>query len=614
MTVAVKPTEESKAVLDELETYVQPPEAEEMQASKADESQHRTGGGDAEKPPRSSRKQRHVFRWIAVLLIASLVGVGYLQRERWLKLIPATADKQTAPSDEHAAAGHKAELKVLYWQDPMHPAYKSDKPGKAPDCGMDLVPIYENGASQTTANLPEGAFQISPEKQQLIGVQYGEADYKPVFKTLRAVGRLTYDETKIARIHTKFDGWIEQVFVDFTGKLVQKGQPLISIYSPELLQTQQEFLLARRGREELAESTFRGAINASESLFQAARKRLELWDINEAQIAELEKSGKPTKALTLYAPTDGFVLTRNAFTKQRVTPETELYAIADLSTIWVIADVYEYEAPEIKLGQTVNVTLSYFPGRTFRGKVSNILPQLDNQTRTLKVRIELANPKFELKPDMYANVESKIDYGKRLVVPQEAVMDSGAEQLIFIAHEGGYFEPRKVQLGPKVDNTFIVLGGLKAGERVVTSANFLVDSESKLKSAAGGMGMPGMNHGGGGGEKKAMPKEGQAEPQAGHSQHQQSGQLVPAAKPEDHSQHQPDGAKQPPVDHSKHQMSTPTAPAKPEDHSQHQAKPERKLLYWYDPMHPTYQANKPGKAPDCGMNLVPKYADEKEGQ
>lgn len=556
--------------------------------------------GDGESARRPKRR-RTTTRWVVLLLFAGLAVIGYTQRARVLSFFKAQTADDVASGGDHSSAGHKPELKVLYWQDPMHPAYKSDKPGKAPDCGMDLVPIYETGV-EAKANLPEGAFQISPEKQQLIGVQYGEAAYRPVSKTVRAVGRLAYDETKIVRIHTRFEGWIEKVWVDFTGKLVEKGQPLISIYSPELLQTQQEFLLARRGREELAESTFRGAINASESLFQAARKRLELWDISEAQINDLEKSGKPIKALTLYAPTEGFVLTRNAFPKQRVTPETELYAIADLSTIWVLADIYEYEAPEIKVGQTVNVTLSYYPGRTFRGKVTYIYPQLDSATRTLKVRVELPNPDFTLKPDMYANAELKIDYGKRLVVPQEAVLDSGSEQTIFIAHEGGYFEPRKVQLGAKVDNQFIVLGGLKAGERVVTSANFLVDSESKLKSAAGGMGMPGMSHGGGGaaGEKKAMPKEGPPTPQADHSQHQPGATPVPQTKVEDHSQHQ--------------QKSTPTPTPKTQapDHSQHQAKPARKVLYWYDPMHPTYKSDKPGKAPDCGMDLTPKYADEKK--
>jgi RND family efflux transporter MFP subunit len=535
------------------------------------------------------KKRRAAIRWLLLLFIIGLSLLGYTQRTRIADWWKAKTAREMA-AGEHANASHTPELKVLYWVDPMHPAYKSDKPGKAPDCGMDLVPVYEEGAA-TKANLPEGAFQISPEKQQMIGVQYGEASYQAVTKTLRAVGRMAYDETKITRVHPRIEGWIEEVFVDFTGKQVGKGQPLISLYSPELWQTQQEFLLALKGRNELANSSFREAVGSSASLLEAARKRLELWDIDLKQLEHLEHTGKPFKTLTLYAPSDGFVLARNAFPKQRVTPETELYAIANLSTIWVLADIYEYEAPEIKLGQSVNITLPYSAGRTYRGKVAYIYPQLDNTTRTLKVRIEVPNPDFKLKPDMYANVELQIDYGKRLVVPQEAVLDSGAEQTIFIAHEGGYFEPRKVQLGAKVDGNVIILSGLKAGERVVTSANFLVDSESKLKSAAGGMSMPGMNHGGGAAGNKPAP-------QSDHSQHQQSGQPVPTVKPEDHSQHQPKG--QPPPS------------AKQEDHSQHQAITERKVLYWYDPMHPSYKANKPGKAPDCGMDLVPKYADEKK--
>src|SRR5262249_28088315 len=195
----------------------------------------------------NSKRRRRVLRWALLLLVAGLAGAGYLQRGRLLGLFTAKTTDQATPAGEHAGAAHKPELKVLYWQDPMHPAYKSDKPGKAPDCGMDLVPVYEEEVRQMTADLPESAFQISPEKQQLIGVQYGEVAYKPVFKTLRTVGRLTYDETKIVRIHTKVEGWIEKVYVDFTGKAVKKGQPLISIYSPELLQTQQEYLLSLRG-------------------------------------------------------------------------------------------------------------------------------------------------------------------------------------------------------------------------------------------------------------------------------------------------------------------------------------------------------------------------------
>jgi RND family efflux transporter MFP subunit len=223
------------------------------------------------------------------------------------------------------------------------------------------------------------------------------------------------------------------------------------------------------------------------------------------------------------------VLARNAFPKQRVTPETELYSIADLSAVWVIADIYEYEAPEIRLGQQAEVTLAYFPGKTFRGTVAYIYPQLDSTTRTLKVRIEVPNPGFTLKPEMYANVELKIDYGRRLVVPQEAVMDSGAEAVVFVAHEGGYFEPRQVGIGAKVGNEVIVASGLKPGERVVTSANFLIDSESKLKAAAGGMGLPGHsgNHGGApaGAGKPSAPTD--------HSSHEQSVKPAAAPKTED---------------------------------------------------------------------------------
>ncbi|HLG16174.1 MAG TPA: efflux RND transporter periplasmic adaptor subunit [Blastocatellia bacterium] len=495
------------------------------------------------RPRKPRRKKRAVWIALAVIVVV-LIGVGYIKRDGLMRIISARADDPG--SGQQPSPGVKAELKVLYWQDPMHPAYKSDKPGKAPDCGMDLVPVYENTAG-AASNLPEGAFEISPQKQQLIGVTYGEAAYSLVSKTLRAVARLTYDETKIVRIHTKTEGWIENVYVDFTGKQVNKGQPLISIYSPDLVQTQQEYLLALKGRTELSESPFREAVTASESLYQSARRRLELWDISEAQIKDLELRGKPTKALTLYAPANGFVLARNAYPKQRVTPETELYQIADLSTIWAIADIYEYEAPEIKIGQPATLTLSYYPGKPLKGQVSYIYPQLDNATRTLKVRIEFPNADFSLKPDMYANVELKIDYGKRLVVPQEAVLDSGSEQTVFVALEGGYFEPRKVQLGAKVENKFIVLAGLKPGERIVTSANFLIDSESRLKSAAGGMGMPGMSHGSGG------ESGGQKAPEGQLSGQQPGAQPSPRARPEDHSQHQPTKQEQSkPDDHSKH--------------------------------------------------------------
>lgn len=407
--------------------------------------------------------------------------------------------------------------------------------------------------ASSSETMPATAFRISPEKQQLIGVQYGTAEYQSMSKTLRAVGRVAFDETKITRVNPKIEGWIEDVYVDFTGKFVEKGQPLLTIYSPDLVQTQQEYLLAIKGRKQLGESPFGDAVNFSDSLVESARRRLELWDITDAQIKELEKRGTPSKTMALYAPASGFVTARNAFPKQRVMPDTELYSLVDLSNVWVVADIYEFEAADIRLGQPATVTLSSYPGRGFNGKITYIYPQVESTTRTLKVRIELANKELLLKPDMYADVTLNMSYGKRLVVPQEAVMDSGSEQLVYVSLNDGYFEPRKVQLGQKVDNKYLVLAGLSEGERVVTSGNFLVDSESRLKSASSGMGMPGMDHG------SSQPK-------------------------------QPDEVKH--------------------DHTQ-MAPAERKILYWYDPMHPAYKSDQPGKAPDCGMDLVPKYSDEK---
>ena len=522
MSITIRQMEENRPVSDSLAVDLEQTELGAEAEPNLREKENR-GGAISHSP-----KKRRPIRWVVLLLVIGLAGAGYAYRERLLGLFSKNAaqGKQTAGR------------KILYWVDPMHPAYKSDKPGKAPDCGMDLVPVYAEETTAAKTNLPEGAFQITPEKQQLIGVRYGAAEFKAVGRTLRTVGRLAWDETKVTRVHPRVEGWVEEVFVDFTGKQVVKGQPLISVYSPELWQTQQEYLLALKGRDELANSPFREAVTGSASLLAATRKRLELWDIEMAQLEHLEHTGKPFKALKLYAPSDGFVLTRNAFPKQRVTPETELYTIADLSTIWVIADVYEYEAPEIKIGQPATVTLSYFPSRSYRGKVTYVYPQLDNATRTLKARIEIANPGFALKPDMFANVELGIGYGKQVVVPQEAVMDSGAEQLVFVAREGGYFEPRKVRLGAKVDDEFIVLGGLKAGERVVTSANFLIDSESKLKSAANGMGMPGMSDGGGSKAPAASKPSLPSDP-AGHSQHQPGAPTTPQTGVEDHSRHQP---------------------------------------------------------------------------
>ncbi|MCE5335113.1 MAG: efflux RND transporter periplasmic adaptor subunit [Desulfobacteraceae bacterium] len=393
---------------------------------------------------------------------------------------------------ESAAGGQKGEPRILYYVDPMNPDNKSDKPGKAP-CGMDMVPVYEEGEGRS--ELPPGTVRISSEKQQLIGVQVGEAAESPVRKTMRAVARAAYDETRIAHVHTKFPGWVDKVHVDFVGQLVKKGQPLFSIYSPDLFSTQQELLIAKKSRENLEKSGFEGLQSHSAALYNATRERLRLWDISDAQIRRIERSGTPEKTLTLYSPLNGFVTTRNVYPGQQVSPEMDLYTIADLSTVWIIAEIYEYEVADIRLGQSASVSFPSFPGEKFMGKLTYISPDMDAKTRTLKTRIELANRDFKIKPDMFANVELSVDYGRKLTIPQEAVLDSGESQRVFVVREGGYFEPRKVSLGTRVDDRVIVLDGLKAGERVVTSANFLIDSESQIKSAAGAMSGSHAGHG-----------------------------------------------------------------------------------------------------------------------
>jgi RND family efflux transporter MFP subunit len=268
---------------------------------------------------------------------------------------------------------------------------------------------------------------------------------------------------------------------------VEKGQPLLTLYSPEMLSTQQEYLLALRSREVMRHSIMEGMAGYSESLVAAARRRLELFDLSEGQIAALEREKKPQKNITLYAPITGYVLNRNALPNQRVMPDTELYTLVDLSRVWVVADVFEYEAPLVRVGQPVTVTLASYAGKKVAGQVSNIQPQVDPMTRTLKVRIELENPAMLLKPEMFADVEFRMAAVSRLSAPVEAVLDSGKKKTVFVDRGDGYFEPRVVETGERMGDRVEIRSGLKAGERVVTSGNFLIDSESQLKAAASGM-------------------------------------------------------------------------------------------------------------------------------
>ncbi len=475
-----------------------------------------------------AKKRMSFFAALLFFALGILSAFGYMHWKPWPK---ESGDKSSAKVENVAET--KKEPKILYYVDPMNPSNKSDKPGKAP-CGMDLVPVYEDSGN-STESMPPGTFRISGEKQQLIGVQFGEVSEMPLSKTIRAAGRATYDETRIHHVHTRFEGYVEKIFVDFTGKLVKKGQPLISVYSPELVATQQELLVAKKSAEILRTSQFEGIGSQSASLYNSTRERLRLWDISDQQIKEIERRGSPIRSLTISSHTDGFVLARNVFAGHMVKPDMELYTIADLSDIWIIAEVYEYEIGAIKMGQSALVTFPSFPGKVFSGTVRYILPELDPKTRTVKIRIELPNKDLTIKPDMYANVELKADYGKKLSIPREAVLDSGSSKTVFVAREGGYFEPRKISVGARVDERYVVLDGLTTGEKVVTSANFMIDSESQLKSATGSMAAgehAGHQMGGvTGGTQEGEPIGKQAPASTDHSSH------IPAPAPTPGGEH-----------------------------------------------------------------------------
>ena len=430
---------------------------------------------------------------VAALALGAAIGLGIAYRQEiraWAGGQNNTAAVDSSGHDlsqpEMAGMDLPSQRKVLYWYDPMHPAYTSDQPGIAPDCGMNLVPKYADEV-EAMQDRPPGTVMLSAEKQQLIGVRTTEVRRAPLQRTIRTVGRVEADETKIAHIHVKVSGWVETVYVDFVGKLVRKGQPLFTFYSPDLVSTQQEYLIARRGQKRLGESSYQDVARSAESLLRAARNRLRLWDISDEQIQQLEESGQVTRTMTIYSPINGFVTHRNLYEQAYVKPDTELYMLADLSTIWVYADIYEYEVPFVRVGQRAIMQLSYFPGKTYAGRVSYIYPTLDSKTRTVRVRLDFRNPGFALKPGMFADVELKINYGTQTLIPSEAVLDSGLRQIVFIAKPDGFFEPREVQLGARLENQYIVLSGLEPGQTIVTSGNFLIDSESRLSTAAGGI-------------------------------------------------------------------------------------------------------------------------------
>lgn len=438
---------------------------------------------------------RLTLPWVlAALFAAAFLALALSRKGNPKSRTVASATSVSPP----ASRVPPPEKKILYWIDPMTPGYKSDKPGKSPFMDMDLVPVYADGTEGTPAEGVPGysTIKVPQDRQQSIGVRLGKAETRDLTKTIRAVGRVTFDETLQAQIHAKFEGYVERLYVDYTGKPVGKGQALLSIYSPELLATQAEFLIASRARRQLQTSSNPDIARGGVDLYDSARQRLLLWDISPGEISELERTGKPRKALTLYSPVAGFVMSKNAVQGARVMPADTLFEIAGIRRVWVLADVYESEAPFVAVGQTARMSLSYLPGRTWTGKVSFIAPVLDEKTRTVKVRVQFENPDGTLKPEMYADVALERPLGRVVTVPDGAVLSTGTRSVVFVAKGDGRFEPREVETGAKVDGFYEIRKGVQAGEEVVTQANFLIDSESRLKSALGGMtGPAGHSHG-----------------------------------------------------------------------------------------------------------------------
>lgn len=444
------------------------------------------------------------MKYLKVLLLVVLLGgtfaAGYVLR--------GTRSHDAAPG-----------RRILYYVDPMHPAYKSDKPGVAPDCGMKLEPVYadeplalatppgkilyyrdpkqpeyradkpglnpETGdtlepvfATAPQPGLPPGAIRISPERQQMIGVKFATAEITDDSRTIRTVGRVAADETRVGHVHTRVEGWIDKVSVDFTGYNVRKGEPMLTIYSPEMLASQQELLLAARARDIMP------------SLFEAAKRRLQLWDLSDAQIDQVLRTGQPIRAVAVYAPMSGIVTERNVFPNQKVTPDTDLYTITDLGRVWILADVFESDVTSVAIGAAVSVTVPSLGAATIAARVNYIQPKVDPATRTMQVRLDAANPGIRLKPDMYVNVEFGLSSAPQLTVPGSAVLDTGDRQTVFVDLGNGYLEPRAVVIGERLGDRVAIVRGLRAGERVVASGTFLVDSESQLKAAASSMGAP----------------------------------------------------------------------------------------------------------------------------
>lgn len=404
-----------------------------------------------------------------IVVVAVAAGAGY-----WWG---------TRAQPEKPGAETKQARKLLYYRNPMGLPDTSPTPKKDP-MGMDYLPVYEGEAEAAPA--VAGAVVISPDKVQKLGVRTEAATVRELDRVVRAAGRIEIDERRVHAVAPKFEGWVEKLHVNVTGQAVSRGQPLFEVYSPELVSAQREYAIAAQGVASLRDASPEAQASMRQ-LAESSLVRLRNWDIPEAQIQALAKSGEARRTLTLRAPVSGIVLEKKALSGMRFMPGESLYQIADLSSVWVVADVFEQDIARVTVGAPATITLGAFPGETFSGKVSHVYPTLDPQTRTVPVRVELANPGLRLKPAMYAQMELAAGGKKALAVPLSAVIDSGTREIVLVQVGEGRFAPREVKLGARGDTYVEVLDGVREGEPVVVAANFLIDAESNLKAALGSL-------------------------------------------------------------------------------------------------------------------------------
>ena len=466
---------------------------------------------------RTNNKQYKILGIFMMFIIASFVLYRYGSDIPLINKIPIFADDQ---KHEYRPVFDE-EGEIDYWTCAMHPSVRMKEPGKCPICSMDTVAVWkkDNSQQQPTAQAKtedidstkngdemsgmqghdhstmgvrtkpgidqeaKSTFTVSPNRQQLIGIKTESVMIRTLDKEIRTVGMVTLDESKIYNVQTKYTGWIDKVFVDFKWQHVNIGQPLFSIYSPELVTAQEEYLLALKSNKILSDSQFADISSGADSLLKASRRRLELLGVSQSQIKELERTGEVKTNLIVYSPVKGHVAQKNAFENMHVEPNTVLYKIADHTTAWVQVDIYENEIPLVKLGEKATMTLASFPGEVFEGDVTFIWPHINPETRTVKARLEFPNPDLKLLPEMYADVTLDIPIGEKLTIPNSAVLRTGKKDIVFVDKGNGNMEIRRVELGQKAGGYYEVLRGLKSGEQVVSRANFLIDSESKIQAA-----------------------------------------------------------------------------------------------------------------------------------